>query len=147
MTIAAMIVGPDRLRARWRALRPPPEPLGRPSASFVSLWGLSFPNFALGPILILFFAIYPGVVACFRFRITSPSGSPGHYYGRLTGGHPDAYGAHGHAEELGQDYIRTARAKGLPERVVVYKHALRNAMVPVPRWWGFSSALYWQARL
>jgi len=34
-------------------------------------------------------------------------------------------------EELGQDYIRTARAKGLPERVVVYRHALRNALVPV----------------
>ena len=34
-------------------------------------------------------------------------------------------------EELGQDYIRTARAKGLPERTVVYKHALRNAMIPV----------------
>ena len=34
-------------------------------------------------------------------------------------------------EELGQDYIRTARAKGLPERVVVYKHALRNALIPV----------------
>jgi peptide/nickel transport system permease protein len=34
-------------------------------------------------------------------------------------------------EELGQDYIRTARAKGLSERVVVYKHALRNAMIPV----------------
>jgi peptide/nickel transport system permease protein len=34
-------------------------------------------------------------------------------------------------EELGQDYIRTARAKGLPERTVVYKHALRNALIPV----------------
>src|ERR1700749_225543 len=34
-------------------------------------------------------------------------------------------------EELGQDYIRTARAKGLPENAVVYKHALRNALVPV----------------
>ena len=34
-------------------------------------------------------------------------------------------------EELGQDYIRTARAKGLSENVVVYKHALRNALVPV----------------
>ena len=34
-------------------------------------------------------------------------------------------------EELGQDYIRTARAKGLPERTVVYRHALRNALVPV----------------
>ena len=34
-------------------------------------------------------------------------------------------------EELGQDYIRTARAKGLSEREVVYRHALRNALNPV----------------
>jgi len=34
-------------------------------------------------------------------------------------------------EELGQDYIRTARAKGLPERIVIFKHALRNALIPV----------------
>jgi peptide/nickel transport system permease protein len=34
-------------------------------------------------------------------------------------------------EVLRQDYIRTARAKGLPERTVVYKHALRNALMPV----------------
>lgn len=34
-------------------------------------------------------------------------------------------------EELGQDYIRTARAKGLRERDVVYRHALRNALNPV----------------
>jgi len=34
-------------------------------------------------------------------------------------------------EELGQDYIRTARAKGLPENTVVYRHALRNAMIPI----------------
>jgi len=32
---------------------------------------------------------------------------------------------------LGEDYIRTARAKGLPERTVVLRHALRNALVPV----------------
>jgi ABC-type dipeptide/oligopeptide/nickel transport system permease component len=34
-------------------------------------------------------------------------------------------------EVMRQDYIRTAAAKGLPERTVVYKHALRNAMIPV----------------
>ena len=34
-------------------------------------------------------------------------------------------------ETLGQDYVRTARAKGLPSRVVVLKHALRNALLPV----------------
>jgi peptide/nickel transport system permease protein len=34
-------------------------------------------------------------------------------------------------EELSKDYIRTARAKGLPERVVIRKHALANALIPV----------------
>jgi peptide/nickel transport system permease protein len=34
-------------------------------------------------------------------------------------------------EVLSQDYIRTARAKGLAERVVLYKHALRNALIPI----------------
>jgi len=34
-------------------------------------------------------------------------------------------------EVIRQDYIRTARAKGLPERTVIYKHALRNALLPV----------------
>lgn len=34
-------------------------------------------------------------------------------------------------EVIGQEYIKTARAKGLPERVVIYKHALRNALIPI----------------
>ena len=34
-------------------------------------------------------------------------------------------------EEIGKDYVRTARAKGLPERVVLLKHVLRNAMLPI----------------
>ena len=41
-------------------------------------------------------------------------------------------------EVIGQDYITTARAKGLPERVVIYKHALRNALLPVITLLGFS---------
>jgi len=32
---------------------------------------------------------------------------------------------------LNQDYVRTARAKGLPEQVVIIKHALKNALLPV----------------
>src|SRR5699024_12104495 len=34
-------------------------------------------------------------------------------------------------EVIGQDYIRTARAKGLSERIVTYRHALKNALIPV----------------
>ncbi|MFH1362440.1 MAG: ABC transporter permease [bacterium] len=41
-------------------------------------------------------------------------------------------------EVLSQDYIRTARAKGLPERVVIFKHALRNALIPIVTLLGLS---------
>lgn len=34
-------------------------------------------------------------------------------------------------EEIGKDYVKTARAKGLSKQVVIYKHALRNALVPI----------------
>ena len=99
--------------------------------SFVSLLGLSFPNFALGPILILFFAIYLGLLP------VSGSGRPAHLVlpAITMGGALAAILTRmvrtAMLEELSQDYIRTARAKGLPENVVVYKHALRNALVPV----------------
>ena len=99
--------------------------------SFVSLLGLSFPNFALGPILILFFAIGLGLLP------VSGAGTWGHLVlpAITLGGALAAILTRmirtAMLEELGQDYIRTARAKGLPERTVVYKHALRNAMIPV----------------
>ncbi|HYG57692.1 MAG TPA: ABC transporter permease, partial [Symbiobacteriaceae bacterium] len=41
-------------------------------------------------------------------------------------------------EVLRQDYVRTARSKGLAERVVIFKHALRNSMIPVVTLFGFS---------
>jgi len=99
--------------------------------SVVSLFCLSFPNFALGPILILFFAIYLGWLP------VSGSGGIAHLVlpALTMGGALAAILTRmvrtSMLEELGQDYIRTARAKGLAERTVVYGHALRNAMIPV----------------
>jgi len=99
--------------------------------SVVSLFGLSFPNFALGPILILLFSIELGVLP------VSGSGSLAHLVlpAITMGGSLAAILTRmvrtSMLEELGQDYIRTARAKGLPERTVVYRHALRNAMLPI----------------
>ena len=101
----------------------------------VSLVGLSFPNFALGPLLILGVSIGLGWL---------PVSGSGMGWGFVT--HlilPALTVGSGMAailtrmvrtamlEELGQDYIRTARAKGLSERRVVYGHALRNALIPV----------------
>jgi ABC-type dipeptide/oligopeptide/nickel transport system permease component len=99
--------------------------------SFVTLLGLSFPNFALGPILILFFAIRLGWLP------VSGTGTLAHLVlpAITMGGALAAILARmvrtSMLEELSQDYIRTARAKGLPERTVVYRHALRNALIPV----------------
>jgi len=99
--------------------------------SVVSLFGLSFPNFALGPVLILFFSIKLGVLP------VSGSGTFAHLVlpAITMGGALAAILTRmvrtSMLEELGQDYIRTARAKGLPERTIVYRHALRNAMIPV----------------
>ena len=87
----------------------------------MSLGGLSFPNFALGPILILIFSIQLGWLPVLP-AITLGSGLAG----VLTRMVRTAM-----LEELGQDYIRTARAKGLSERAVVYRHALGNALIPV----------------
>jgi len=99
--------------------------------SFVSLLGLSFPNFALGPILILFFAIKLGLLpvsgsGALEYLILPAITMGGALAAILTRMVRTSM-----LEELGQDYIRTARAKGLSENAVVYKHALRNAMIPI----------------
>ena len=99
--------------------------------SVVSLFGLSFPNFALGPILILLFSIKLGWLP------VSGSGSfanlvlPAVTMGGSLAAILTRMVRTSMLEEMNQDYIRTARAKGLSETTVVYRHALRNAMIPV----------------
>jgi len=99
--------------------------------SVVSLFGLSFPSFALGPVLILVFSIELGLLP------VSGSGSwlhlvlPAITMGGALAAILTRMVRTSMLEELGQDYIRTARAKGLPESTIVYRHALRNAMIPI----------------
>jgi peptide/nickel transport system permease protein len=99
--------------------------------SVVSLFGLSFPSFALGPVLILVFSIELGLLP------VSGSGSwlhlvlPAVTMGGALAAILTRMVRTSMLEELGQDYIRTARAKGLPESTIVYRHALRNAMIPI----------------
>jgi ABC-type dipeptide/oligopeptide/nickel transport system permease component len=99
--------------------------------SVVSLFGLSFPNFALGPILILFFAIKLGWLPVSGSGTFANLVLPAVTMGGALAAILTRMVRTSMLEELGQDYIRTARAKGLPERIVVYRHALRNAMLPV----------------
>jgi ABC-type dipeptide/oligopeptide/nickel transport system permease component len=106
--------------------------------SVVSLFGLSVPGIALGPVLILVFSI--------RLGWLPVSGANAGGSGMIDWPYlilPSvAMGASLAAiltrmirtamlEELGQDYIRTARAKGLTEAAVVWRHALPNALVPI----------------
>ncbi|MGA3125265.1 MAG: nickel ABC transporter permease [Candidatus Korobacteraceae bacterium] len=99
--------------------------------SFLSLLGLSVPNFALGPVLILLFAIaldWLPVSGAESWRsIVLPAVTMGASLAAIL----TRMVRTSMLEELGQDYIRTARAKGLSERAVVYRHALRNALIPV----------------
>ena len=106
--------------------------------SVVSLFGLSVPGLVLGPLLILVFAIFLGWLPVSGANSGGTRGIDWPYLVLPS----VAMGASLAAiltrmvrtamlEELGQDYIRTARAKGLTETAVVCRHALPNALVPI----------------
>lgn len=99
--------------------------------SVVSLFGLSFPNFALGPILILVFSIKVGWLPVSGAGSFANLVLPAITMGSALAAILTRMVRTSMLEELSQDYIRTARAKGLNETTVVYRHALRNAMIPV----------------
>ncbi|HET7873769.1 MAG TPA: nickel ABC transporter permease [Terriglobales bacterium] len=126
MIVALLIAIPAGVRSARRRNRWDDRAL-----SFVSLLGLSFPNFALGPILILFFAIRLGWLPVSGAGTMAHLVLPAITMGGALAAILTRMVRTAMLEELGQDYIRTARAKGLSENMVVYKHALRNALVPV----------------
>lgn len=99
--------------------------------SFVSVLGVSIPVYWLGMMLIIIFAVnlrmLPASGADEPASIVLPALTLGAFsmslVARMTRGSM--------LEILDQDYVRTARAKGVRERTVIYKHALRNAFLPV----------------
>ena len=101
------------------------------AASFVALLGISLPTFVIGPFLVYIFAV--------RLGIFSPTGSahpediilPAVTLGAALSAILTRMIRSSVIEELGEDYVRTARAKGLSENKVVYKHVLRNGLIPV----------------
>ena len=118
--ISAGIVGAIRQNTRWDH-----------GMMGLAMVGISVPTFVMGPLLVLVFAL--------RFYLLPPSGWGGvahlvlpaltlgtayaAYVARLTRG--------GLLEIIRSDFVRTAHAKGLPERLVVWRHMLQGGLLPV----------------
>jgi peptide/nickel transport system permease protein len=97
----------------------------------LSLIGVSIPNFLMGPILILLFSLWLG-----WFPVSGRDGLASLILPAITLGTAMAAILSRMVratllETLDEDYIRTARAKGLSEFIVIWRHALRNALLPV----------------
>jgi oligopeptide transport system permease protein len=113
------------------------------AAMGLSMLGISFPNFVLGPILVLVFSLSLYWLPPARWNgfpswnlllpVVTLSAVYMAYIARLTRA--------GMLEVLRSDYIRTARAKGLTERQVVTRHALRGGLLPVVSFTGPALAI------
>jgi peptide/nickel transport system permease protein len=109
------------------------------AANAVALWGLSTPNFWLGIMLILLFSVSlgwlpaSGYVSPFEDLRTNLASMimPAFVLGNAIAAVLMRHTRSAMLQVLSSDYVRTARAKGLDERVVVLHHALRNALVPI----------------
>jgi peptide/nickel transport system permease protein len=108
-------------------------------ANLLALSGLSVPHFWLGIMLILLFAVRLGWLPAsgyvppwedLRQNLTTIL-LPSFVLGTGVAGVMMRHTRSAMLQTLGADYVRTARAKSVPERLVVLKHALRNALIPI----------------
>ncbi len=109
------------------------------AANAVALWGLSTPNFWLGIMLILLFSVSLGWLPASGY--VSPAEDlkgnlsamimPAFVLGNAIAAVLMRHTRSAMLQVLSSDYVRTARAKGLDERVVILKHGLRNALTPI----------------
>jgi peptide/nickel transport system permease protein len=119
-----------------------------PSSALItifSLFGFAMPSFWLGMMLILAFSLYIPLFPSYGMITAGYVGNfwqtlkdvlchlilPASTLGIILIGPYSRLTRASMLEVIGSDYIRTARAKGLPERKVIFKHALRNAILPV----------------
>lgn len=107
--------------------------------NLVALWGISTPNFWLGIMLIFFFSVWlgwlpaSGYVSPFEdfWLSIKTTVLPAFVLGNAFAAVLMRHTRSAMLQAMTSDYVRTARAKGLAERIVVIKHALRNALTPV----------------
>ena len=108
-------------------------------ANLFALWGLSTPNFWLGILMILLFSVHLGWLPASGYESPfvdlkanlAAMVMPAFVLGNAIAAVLMRHTRSAMLQVLSTDYVRTARAKGLSERVVVLKHALRNALTPI----------------
>lgn len=108
-------------------------------ANAFALWGLSTPNFWLGIMLIFLFSVKLGWLPASGFvspfedlrQSLASTIMPAFVLGNAIAAVLMRHTRSAMLQAMSADYVRTARAKGMVERVVVLKHALRNALTPV----------------
>lgn len=112
---------------------------GDHAAMTFALLGISIPNFWLGILLIMAFSIYFPILPSsgYEASITDPIETlkfvilPAITLGTAVAAILARMTRSEMLEEIGKEYVRTARAKGVAERTVIFKHTLKNAMVPI----------------
>jgi ABC-type dipeptide/oligopeptide/nickel transport system permease component len=110
------------------------ERRGTPTDHAVGLFtllGLSIPNFALGPVLILVFSVILGWLPVSGRGGIAHLVLPAITLGAAFAAILTRMVRTSAIEELSSDYVRTARAKGLSEPAVLFRHAFRNALIPI----------------
>jgi oligopeptide transport system permease protein len=96
-----------------------------------SLLGISVPRFVLGPLLVLVFSLKLYLLPAARWETWRHLILPVVCAGVPTAAYLARLTRAGMLEVLRSDFLRTARAKGLPERTVIWRHALRSGLLPV----------------
>ena len=101
------------------------------TAMGLALVGISVPNFILGPLLILVFSVALALLPAARWDDWRHMILPGFTLGLVYAAYIARLTRGGLLEVIRQDFVRTARAKGLPERLVLFRHTLRGGLLPV----------------
>ncbi|MBI1845685.1 MAG: ABC transporter permease [Candidatus Rokubacteria bacterium] len=102
----------------------------------LAILGQSMPSFWLGLLLILVFAVWLGWLPAMGSGTWWHLVMPAITLGSLSLARNTRLVRSGMLDVLNEDYVRTARAKGLTERLVVAKHALKNTAIPLVTLWG-----------
>ncbi|API91606.1 MULTISPECIES: ABC transporter permease [Virgibacillus] len=101
------------------------------SIMLIALFGLSMPNFWFGLMLMQWFSIQLGWLPPTGWGTPEQVIMPVITLGTMGAAVIARMTRSSMLDVISQDYIRTARAKGLGERIVIYRHALKNALIPV----------------